>query len=166
MLKLAGSLMVVGGLGWIGWSLALELRRKTVLLRALIGSLERMEREVAVRLTPLPTLCLLLSQEAPSPLDRFFALCGEKREEPFEAGWEAAAKLLRQSLDGPVLDCLLRLGRSLGRSDSEGERALLASAVEELKGLLARSEENALRQGRLYGALGLTAGLFCVILLI
>lgn len=166
MRKLIGSLMVAGGLGWLGWSMALELGRKNRLLRALIGALERMEREMAVRLTPLPSLCILLSREAPPPLDRFFALCGGAREAPFAAGWEAAAAVLRGSLDHAALDCLLRLGRSLGRSDSEGERALLSSAVEELKGILGRSEERALREGRLYGALGLTAGLFCVILLI
>ncbi len=165
-MKLMGSLMVVGGLGWFGWGIALELHRKNDLLRFLIGALERMEREVAVRLTPLPAMCLLLSREAPPPLDRFFILCGGEQEEPFEAGWEAAVELLRGRLDQPVLDCLLRLGRSLGRSDSEGEQALLSSTAEELKAILKRSEERALREGRLYRALGLTAGLFCVILLI
>ncbi len=166
MLKLLGSILVVGSLSRIGWEMARSLRRRTALLRRLIGALERMEREVQTRLTPLPALCDLLSQEVPSPLNRFFSQCGKDREEGFAKTWRTSAEGLRGSLSNGTVDCLARLGSSLGRSDREGEQALLSSTVEELRGLLAQEEENSLRQGRLFGILGVTAGFFCVILLI
>jgi len=56
MLKLIGALLLAGGAGALGCSAAAQLSRRVAVLRALLGALEGMEREIAFRLTPMPEL--------------------------------------------------------------------------------------------------------------
>ena len=56
MLRLMGAALLVGGCGAVGFSAAGRLARRVGVLRALLGALEGMERELAFRLTPMPEL--------------------------------------------------------------------------------------------------------------
>lgn len=169
MLKLTGAFLLLAGLGWMGWSAARELARRTILLEELVAALERMERELTFRLTPLPRLCRWLGGDATRPLKDFFFACADSAEDgdrPFQEGWRQAACTLEGHLERPAVDCLVELGRGLGRCDSEGESRLLEAALIRLRELLHHSREESRRRGRLYSALGLTAGAFLVILLL
>ena len=55
MLKLAGALILMAGASSIGFGAAAQLRARVTSLRALIGGLELMERELSFRLTPMPS---------------------------------------------------------------------------------------------------------------
>ena len=57
-------------------------------------------------------------------------------------------------------------GGVLGRYDGEGQREALALTRVQLSQCLERAAEDRSRLGRVYGALGLTAGAFLVILLL
>ncbi len=167
MLRALGAALVLGSLGWAGWSMGREERRRLETLRELIGALEGMEREMAFRLTPLPDLFARLGEQGGlSPFFRACAACAAGGEEPFETGWRRAVGELAGRLDAGAVECLLRLGRGLGRCDGDGEAARLAAAVEELRLLLAQTGEECRRKSRLWTVLGLTAGAFLVILLI
>lgn len=50
MLKLIGALLLAGGAGALGCSAAAQLSRRVAVLRALLGALEGMEREIALSL--------------------------------------------------------------------------------------------------------------------
>ena len=56
MLRLMGAVLLVGGCGAVGFSAAGRLARRVEVLRALLGALEGMERELSFRLTPMPEL--------------------------------------------------------------------------------------------------------------
>ncbi len=166
---MTGAFLLLAGLGWAGWSAGRDLARQTALLRELMDGLARMEREMSFRLTPMPDLLDLIGQEAAPPLDCFFARCAQCArggEVPFGEGWQEAAEMLEGNLDPAAISCILRLGRGLGRCDSEGESRLLGLALTELGDILKRAEKESHSRGRLYSVLGLTAGAFLVILLI
>ena len=78
MLKLIGALLLAGGAGALGCSAAAQLSRRVAVLRALLGALEGMEREIAFRLTPMPELleraCLRLGGTPMAGADVSFSL--------------------------------------------------------------------------------------------
>ena len=69
-------------------------------------------------------------------------------------------------LTGPALLALEELGDVLGRYDGEEQRAALARTRAELGRALEQAREESERQGRMYRALGLTAGAMLAILLL
>ena len=61
---------------------------------------------------------------------------------------------------------LEQLGPVLGRYDGDSQRQALERVLAELSRRRERAEEDRRRLGRVYGVLGVTAGLFLAILLI
>ena len=65
--------------------------------------------------------------------------------------------------DQALLD---RLGLVLGRYDGDSQRVALEDAAASLRSLQGEASDDRRRLGRVYGVLGMTAGLFLAILLI
>lgn len=171
MIKLAGALILMLGASGIGFGAAAQLRAKVSSLRALIGALELMERELSFRLTPMPDLLAGVAQKAQEPACYFFARCRDSLE---QLGEKRLGELWRESLDAEA-DLLLSseetlimagLGEVLGRYDGEGQRQAIQSALTELQHCQLRAEEDVSRLGRMYSVLGMTAGALTVILLL
>ena len=91
------------------------------------------------------------------------ALDGLERE-TFAHAWRRLTDQLPVSPEAKR--ALYPLGEVLGRYDGRGQQAAIAGARRELEGLRARAGEERLRLGKVYGALGVTAGAFLVILLL
>ena len=126
------------------------------------------ERELALRLTPLPQLMEELAHRTEEPARRLFSACrraldGLERE-TFAHAWRRLTDQLPVSPEAKR--ALYPLGEVLGRYDGRGQQAAIAGARRELEGLRARAGEERLRLGKVYGALGVTAGAFLVILLL
>ena len=104
------------------------------------------------------------------PVSRFFACCLDGMKElgefPLSALWENALAEVPMDLGAEELEVLRALGGVLGRYDGEGQREALALTRVQLSQCLERAAEDRTRLGRVYGALGLTAGAFLVILLL
>lgn len=169
MYRWIGAAMIIGAAGWVGWSESAVLRRRTLLLRELAASLERMERELTFRLTPLPELLSRLGREVSEPLSDFYLSCARHAEEPetaFWCSWKKEAEKLSPDLDQPAVESLCRLGQGLGRYDGEGESRLLKVTAAELREHLSRAEAESARLGKLYRTLGLTVGAFLILVLI
>ena len=162
MLKLIGALLLAGGAGALGCSAAAQLSRRVAVLRALLGALEGMEREIAFRLTPMP--------ELPPPVCTLFARCRTLLDELGERSmaelWREALEQVPLGLDGPGRLALEELGEVLGRYDGDGQREALAHTRAELSRALEQAREAREKQGRMYQVLGITAGAFLVILLL
>ena len=165
MLKLIGALLLAGGAGALGCSAAAQLSRRVAVLRALLGALEGMEREIAFRLTPMPELLERAAAESPPPVCTLFARCRTLLD---ELGERSMAELWREALglDGPGRLALEELGEVLGRYDGDGQREALAHTRAELSRALEQAREAREKQGRMYQVLGITAGAFLVILLL
>ena len=124
--------------------------------------------ELALRLTPLPQLMEELAHRTEEPARRLFSACrraldGLERE-TFAHAWRRLTDQLPVSPEAKR--ALYPLGEVLGRYDGRGQQAAIAGARRELEGLRARAGEERLRLGKVYGALGVTAGAFLVILLL
>ena len=152
MIRMLGAVCLAAGPVWLGMSAAAELAHRERALGALCAGLELMERELALRLTPLPQLMEELAHRTEEPARRLFS------------AWRRLTDQLPVSPEAKR--ALYPLGEVLGRYDGRGQQAAIAGARRELEGLRARAGEERLRLGKVYGALGVTAGAFLVILLL
>lgn len=170
MMRLLGAILLTCGAAAIGFSAAAALTRRARGLRALLGGLELLERELSFRLTPLPDLFARLARQATPPAAGFFTACREGLETLGERSmdqiWAEALARRPMALSPEDHAILLELGGVLGRFDGPGQREALGEIRARLLHQAERAEEESRRMGRVYGALGLTAGSFLVILLL
>ena len=170
MLRLLGAVLLTGGAGALGFGAAARLNRRVHMLRLFTEALERMERELSFRLTSIPELFALLADHLSPPVGTFFARCrgslfrlGEERLEDL---WQNALVESDLELEPEEQQILETLGGILGRYDSEGQTQALALAREQLEQCLDAAVSERARMGKVYGALGLAAGAFLVIVLL
>ena len=67
-----GAILIIAGCGGCGFSLAARYRQQERTLSNLIRALERMECELQYRLTPLPDLCRMASEDTSGLLRKIF----------------------------------------------------------------------------------------------
>lgn len=170
MLRIIGAVLLIGGAASLGFSAAASLGRRVRTLRALLGALELMERELSFRLTPMPDLLDELSRRTAQPLRAFFSRCraGLDRlgQTDFGQLWRESLEQTPLGLGDEELSLLAGLGGILGRYDGEGQRAALERCRGQLSETLRRAEADRIQQGRMYGVLGLSAGAFLAIMLV
>jgi stage III sporulation protein AB len=170
MLKFFGAVLLMGGASVIGFSAAAGLRAHVNCLRVLAIALEQMERELKFRLTPLPALFHKLARSSGAPVDYFFALCekGFNRldDQPLNIIWREALEKSKLPLEQDEEFTLTELGSVLGQYDTDGQRAALFEARERLAFFLKRAEDERCRLEKVYGALGLSAGAFLLLVLL
>lgn len=168
-IKWLGAVLVVGGCGGFGFSIASAHRRQDRLLRQLLRLLKQMEWELRYRLTALPELCRLASQEAEGMLKKVFQ--DLYRELSWQSAPETAACMgivLRRNPDLPpkLRKALKHLGAVLGRFDLQGQLQGLQSVQEEIQRSLQDGGKEQEQRLRSYQTLGLCAGLALAILLV
>lgn len=170
MLKLFGAVLLMGGAAAIGFSAAAGLRAHASCLRTFVIALEQIERELNFRLTPLPVLFHKLARSSGAPADYFFALCekGIARldEKPLYEIWREALDKAGLPLEQDEKLALAELGSVLGQYDSDGQRAAIFEVRERLAVFFKRAEDERNRLEKVYGALGLSAGAFLLLVLL
>lgn len=170
MIRLIGALLLAGGASLMGFLAAGQLESRVKSLRAMLGALELLERELSFRLTPMPALMSTLAERTPPPVNQFFSQCLEGMA---KLGEKTLADLWNESLDTVPMDfgagekqTLRELGNVLGRYDGEGQCESLALARAQLEQCLVTATDERERMGRVYRMLGLTGGTLMVILLL
>ncbi len=130
-----------------------------------------MERGASFRLTSIPELFALLSDQLSPPVGIFFARCrgnlfrlGEERLEDLWRNTLAESDLELEPEEQQILETLG--GNILGRYDGEGQTQTLALARAQLEQCLEAAVAERNKMGKVYGALGLAAGAFLVIVLL
>lgn len=170
MLKAVGAALLLAGSAGLGLTAIRRLERRVTALRSLTEALELMERELDFRLPPMKELILAVAARAAEPAAGFLRACGEEVEKlegkPLARLWRQAALEKLPALKKQDLETLFSVGAVLGRYDGEGQRRTIAAARERLSDFLAEASEERRRQGKVYGALSVTAGAFLVILLL
>ena len=167
--KWIGAVLIVVGCGGFGFSLCAEHRHQEKSLRGLIAILDFMACELQYRMTPLPELCRMASEETTGILRRVFHILSEELEQNTAPDVSAAMDTALRTggeLPEKTRDQLLALGRSMGRFDLTGQ----LSALESVRAGCRRDLEafSAGREVRLrnYQTLGLCAGAALAIILI
>lgn len=169
-MKLLGAILLMGGATALGLSATARLERRVETVRALLGALERMTRELSFRLTPIPEMLRELSQSVKGSAGAFFFRCytglDELGEESLCAIWEKAMEATPMDLRKEEEQVLRDVGQVLGRYDEDAQIQALALAGARMTEGLKRAEEERSRLGRVYTALGVTAGAFLTLLLL
>lgn len=165
--KWIGAVLVLVGCGGCGWSVVAEQRKQAQELKQLLTVLRFMESELQYRLTPLPKLCRLASNEIAGSLRLVFRELGEKLDGGAEPEVSACMKAVlsgHKEIPGNLRRLLYRLGKTLGRFDLPGQLQGLAAVQSECQLERQRLEENKGERFRSIQTLGLCAGAALVIL--
>ena len=170
MMRLVGGVLVVAGCAALGLSGVSRLDGRVKDLGRLTAGLDALQRELGWRLTPLPDALDTAAEAAGGPAAQFFACCAQGARtpdgQPFQQIWKDGLSAAQLRLTAEDRSFLERLGPVLGRYDSDSQRLALEEAAAGLRTRQETAEDDRCRLGRVYGVLGVTAGLFTAILLI
>lgn len=169
MMHWMGGILVVGGTAWVGFRAAAELRMRVRALRDMAQMLRLLEQELELHPQPMSRLmdtliprchgpARLLAEDCRQALDRL-------GEAEFSLSWRQSVQRCVE-LGEEGRRCLLPLGDTLGRYDSGEQCRTLAVVRQRLELLADREEAECRRQGRVYQVLGLSGGMFLMILLL
>ena len=164
-----GKLLLFLGCTALGLGRGFGLKRRTACLFELRRALEALGRELSFSLRPLGGLLDQAQRESRGEASQLFAACreafahsgGESWAESWRTGLETVALPLKEE-DRRILS---EEGQLVGRYDGEDQRRALAGLLVRLEDQAQEARDEEKRLFRVYTALGVTAGLFCVILL-
>ncbi len=167
--KIIGAVMVIIACGGYGFSLAAGCRREEKLLMRMLQILQWMQSELEYRLTPLPQLCLQISEQCEGGLKKVFAGLAMELENQISPDasccMEAALAKVRE-LPQSARGLLVSLGRGLGRFDLDGQVRELEAVHLQCASELEEFQSHRDQRIRSYQTLGICAGIALVILFI
>ena len=170
MTRLIGAVLVIAGCGALGLAGVARLDGRVRDLGELAAGLDALQRELGWRLTPLPQALETAAKAAHGPAAQFFSKCaqesGQSDGQTFQEVWRNSLNVVPLRLAAGDKALLERLGPVLGRYDGDSQRLALEDAAAGLRSLQGAAADDRRRLGRVYGVLGVTAGLFLAIVLI
>lgn len=170
MTRLLGAVLVIAGCGALGLAGIARLDGRVRDLGELAAGLDALQRELGWRLAPLPQALETAARASHGPAAHFFAQCvqrmGAENGQAFQQVWRDSLNTAPLRIVEGDRVLLERLGPVLGRYDGDSQRLALEDAAAGLRSLQGEAADDRGRLGRVYGVLGVTAGLFLAILLI
>lgn len=169
MMKWIGALLIIGGCGMFGVSLAAAHRREEKALVSLISALDYMQCELQYRLTPLPDLCRQAGEQNKTQIGHVLLMLARELECQLSPDVESCMEAVLQSdmnLPGRSRVAFENLGRSLGRFDLDGQVRGLESVRTFCRTELEKLGKDRDVRLRSYQTLGLCAGAALAILMI
>ena len=168
MTQLVGAACLACGAIALGLGAIAHLEGRVRDLRGLLAGLECVQRELTWKLAPLPDALNQAARQCGGVPGDFFALCAQGaqhlRGRTFFQVWQQAAEASQLRLESVDAQLLEVLGTVLGQYDGDSQRLALEHTRQELEVQLAEAVEQRRRLGRVYGALGVTAGAVLMIL--
>jgi len=170
MTRALGAVLVIAACGALGLSGVARLEGRVRDLGELAAGLDALQRELGWRLAPLPQGLETAAKASHGPAAQFFSRCaqgaGQEDGQSFQQVWRDSLSVVPFRLGEGDRALLERLGPVLGRYDGDSQRLALEDAAAGLRSLQGEASDDRRRLGRVYGALGVTAGLFLAILLL
>ena len=153
---------------WLGFDRARRRKTRIACLRAFRRAIADLGRELTFSLSPVDEL-LADAEQGSGPVSEFFAACRRRFR---ETGGECWAESWKCALSGAVLPVqetdralLARAGDVLGRWDGETQQNAPSEFLSRLDEVIFEGAEEERRLFRVDLTLGVTAGLFLVLLL-
>ena len=168
MLRLLGSVLVLGAASAVGFQMAASVNREVQTVRQLCSALDVMQREIRWNQRSLPQLCRMLQQLSSGPVARMFADAAGQLEQGSE---QTVAEIFdwsmqRHAIAPDAAALFLTMAATLGRYDPEQQALAVAGTYEQMCSLCRSKEAQrsaACRRLRLFGVCG---GAALVILLL
>lgn len=169
VIRFIGAAMILAAGGGFGFAVARNYRKEEAALEELIRVIDFLSAELSCNLTPLPELCSSAAKQSAGIISQIFEMLGNELLEQFapdaQSCMESALKSVK-SIPSLANQCLVHIGRNLGRFDLEGQLNGLESAKQMCIRNLAGLQNNRDNRLRSYQTLGFCAGAALVILLI
>ena len=170
MIRFIGAALLTAGCGGFGLSAVNRLDGRVRDLRELSAGLEILQRELGWRLAPLPEALETAAGGTHGGAAQFFSFCARESKRlagaPFRMLWSKGLEQCPLRLSREDRALLEQLGPVLGRYDGDSQRQAVENTLTGLSRQQAQAEDDRRRLGRVYGVLGLTAGLFLTLMLI
>lgn len=172
MLKLAGSLLIIGATTLWGMAAAERLREQYEQMRLLQSLLYALRSEILYARSYLEEAFAKIGESAPEPYQGWLLGMSEtmrrKTGIPFYQIWSGG---IQEALQGSGLaqeekDKLSEIGKRLGNADMEAQIRSLDLYLEELKKSMEEKREGMKTRIRLCHCLGVMSGIFLTILLV
>ena len=168
MTGLLGKALLFFACCWLGWDRAGRRKVRLAWLRDFRRTVADLGREMAFSLEPMDRLMERAAQGNGSSAD-FFGRCRDRFQktgaESWAESWRDAVKNASLPLREKDLPLLARAGEILGRWDGETQQKALGDLLSRLDETIFDGAEESERLYRVDLALGITAGLFCILLL-
>ena len=172
MLKLLGAILIIGSCGALGLSARQDLRTRIAAIDGCLKALERMESEIAYRLTPSGELIGLLAKEGDGQIAPVFQSMADQlsRNDGLSLAYKWS-RALRETgptcgLKSEEIGVLCDASAFLGRYDSEQQLQSLRLTRSRLDAVRGEAAEDLKNKGNLYRTCGLAFGLLAVIVLL
>lgn len=162
--KLGGAALIAASGVLAGLYTARGYARRVREIEAMIDCLNRMQAEIALRLTPMDEIFkVLASQDGPCAVffKKLEAALSNETDEPLAGLWQRETVWLSPS---KAREIFAALGPSLGCFDAEHECNAISYTVEQLKMELAHAQEENATQGTLFKRLCAAVGVGAAIL--
>lgn len=167
MYQMMGASMVIVGCAYWGWLKGFELNEKLRLTEEFIRSLEIIKREISDKHRLLPHIMADLSRKEKNITSEYFRILTQKispeTQSSFSLGW---AQSMMADLPVELWKILSPLGQVLGQFDGKTQGEALDSVLQDLRQFKVQQAEENLKKVKVYGAFGVTSGIFLVILFI
>lgn len=172
MLRLAGSILTVGGCVGLGYWYRQQFQGRLHHLRILITVLEMMMSEVRYSKASLPECCRQLAGRLEEPYREYFQkIWEETRENSGEAYHDIFARNMKICLGQVPLGAeekkvFLEVSGRFGYEEARMQLSSMEQCKEQLYGLGQRLEKEVCEKGRLAMGLGTLGGLLLIIILL
>ena len=172
MLKMLGTVLVIGACTALGLSARQQLARRVRNLTQLVQAFDLLLAEIGTNSTPLPQLMEQMSHEDLGEIRCFFAvLCrrmAQNRDLSFPYHWQSTARDLAEDLGlaPPETDLLRQTASYLGRYQTAQQIAGLTHTRTQLQGVLGKAQAALDGKGTLYRTCGVAVGIVVVLLML
>jgi stage III sporulation protein AB len=155
--------------GALGLYFSAALKKRLLLITELEGALNIVREELSANLTPLPELFSMAARQNTGAVSEFFGKVvlgfGEIAEKPFYDTWQEAATAL-PCLTPAEKDTLFRLGRTLGRYNTEDQAQTLGAVSARFAEFRQAAQTRLTKEGKSRTVLGLASGILLAIILL
>ena len=169
MTALLGKVCLFAGCAALGVLRGCRLGQRAACLEEFRRVLEGLSRELSFSLRPVADLLAGAAEVSQGELASFFQACRRHFEaggrESWAESWRAALAQTPLPLEEEDRCLLQEAGDVLGRYDGESQRQALTALVQRLTEQAQKARAATQRLFRVYVALGMAGGLFCVIML-
>jgi len=169
LLKWIGGICIILGSSGVGFKMAANQRKEERHLLMLISALDFMTCELEYRMTPLPDLFRKAASMITGNLSKLFLSFSAEMEDQISPNVETCLKAAVSKCDSLprfTEECILSLGKSLGKFDVEGQLRGMEATRQECRQKLNQLQNNKEKRLRSYQTLGVCVGAGLAILFI